>query len=169
MTRSDFLARCSSESASAASARARISSSVFSQVSRKSLPYVSVSSLASCAEVFLQGVHGIRGGCQAARPVKGASAARAVVGRCLLDGVDDLLVAGAAAEVAVDGFADLLPRRAGCLSRNACATRIMPGVQNPHWIAPRSRKARCSGCSARPGRPCPRSSAPFSRPRPSRA
>jgi hypothetical protein len=31
----------------------------------------------------------------------------------------------------------------------------MPGVQNPHWIAPRSTKACCSGCSVPSGAAMP--------------
>ena len=33
-------------------------------------------------------------------------------------------------------------------SSKAFALRSMPGVQNPHWMAPLSTKARCSGCGS---------------------
>ena len=52
------------------------------------------------------------------------------------DGVDDLDVAGAAADVAAERLRDRLAvvacRRA---STYACAAIIMPDVQNPHWAA----------------------------------
>ncbi len=47
-----------------------------------------------------------------------------------LDRVDDLLIAGAAAEVAADRFADLRRRSAAdSRSSSACAAISMPGVQ----------------------------------------
>ena len=50
--------------------------------------------------------------------------------RGVLDGVDDVLVAGAAAEVAGDALADLLLGRAsGCRCSRLTADMIMPGVQ----------------------------------------
>ena len=63
--------------------------------------------------------------------------------RCGLDGVDDGLVAGAAAIIAGKMFADLFSIRHGdCFSRS-CAAISIPGVQKPHCSALRSRNADC--------------------------
>ena len=45
------------------------------------------------------------------------------------DRLDDLRVAGAAADVAGDGLDDLVARRRGLLASSACAVRIIAGVQ----------------------------------------
>ena len=73
--------------------------------------------------------------------------------RASRDGVDDLAVAGAAAEHAAERVLDLASRRARhCASSSAVAATSMPGVQMPHCAAPwRGRTpagARRRGCAA---------------------
>ena len=59
-----------------------------------------------------------------------SSAMAYLLARGVLNGVDDVLVAGAAAEVAGDAFADLaLGRRRVVLAAASTAAMIMPGVQ----------------------------------------
>ena len=59
-----------------------------------------------------------------------------------LHGVQNVLVAGAAAQVAGDKLAQLL--RVYCLPEPTISTAdmMMPGVQKPHWTAASSTKAR---------------------------
>ena len=64
------------------------------------------------------------------------------------DRLDDLRVAGAAAEVPGDRLADRSPRSAPVPeARKARAAISIPGVQIPHCAAPASRKAACSPSS----------------------
>jgi hypothetical protein len=59
-----------------------------------------------------------------------------------LDGLDDVLVAGAAAEVAFEALPDLLLRRVGFSFRRLMEAMIMPGVQyRTAARAPRGRPA----------------------------
>ena len=73
---------------------------------------------------------------------------RMLVGRPQ-DGLDDVLVAGAAAEVARQGPADLVLGRVG-VARRAAPWRviIIPGVQNPHCSPCSSLKPSWIGCSS---------------------
>ncbi len=64
------------------------------------------------------------------------------------DGLDDVLVAGAAAEVARQRPADVLLGGVGLRSSNAIALIIIPGVQNPHWRPCSSRNPSWTGCSS---------------------
>ena len=66
-------------------------------------------------------------------------------------GLDDLLVAGAAAQVAGEPLLDLGARRVRAVARAAPAPTISwPGMQKPHCTAPVSRKACWSGWSRPP-------------------
>ena len=92
-----------------------------------------------------------RGGCQ--------SPLGTVPPRVVLDGVQDLGVAGAAAQVPRQPCAQLLRGRAHrSRSSSQRAVRTMPGVQKPHCAAPCARKASCSGC-----RPPSSATRPFER------
>ena len=63
-------------------------------------------------------------------------------------GLDDPLVAGAAAEVAGQAVADLVVGRGrGCRSRKAVTDTTKPGVQNPHCRPWHSWNACCTGLS----------------------
>ena len=64
-------------------------------------------------------------------------------------GVEDLLVAGAAAQVAGQRLADLrVARRAARARSRSWPATIRPGVQKPHCTAPASTNACCTGCSS---------------------
>ena len=64
-------------------------------------------------------------------------------------GIDDVLVAGAPAEISGQALADLLVGRERIFLRADPSPVIsMPGVQKPHCSAWCSRKASCSGESA---------------------
>jgi hypothetical protein len=70
-------------------------------------------------------------------------------GSALLHGLDDVVVAGAAADVAFQRLAHLL---LACAWQPWCCTRstaliTMPGVQKPHCRPWQARKAACIGCS----------------------
>ena len=67
--------------------------------------------------------------------------------RRVLNGLDDVLVARAPAQVAGDAEADLLLARVGVLLQQPVARMIMPGVQKPHCRPCSMRKPSCSGCS----------------------
>ncbi len=58
-----------------------------------------------------------------------------------LNCLDDLGVAGAAAEVAPQGLDDCRSSGSGLVSSRALADMIIPGVQKPHWMAPDRTKA----------------------------
>ena len=74
---------------------------------------------------------------------------RACVAAASRIGGDDVVVAGAAADVALDGVADLARRSGpGSRSRRSAAAMIMPGVQKPHWRPCFSQNAFWSGCSS---------------------
>ena len=66
------------------------------------------------------------------------------------DGVDDLGVAGAAAQVAGDRIHGSRPHPGRRRHRDRRAPPSIPGVQMPHWAPPVVRNARCS--SSRPWR-----------------
>ena len=61
------------------------------------------------------------------------------------DCLDDLHVTGAPADIARHSHADLFHRGLRVLVQQRRAAIASPGVQNPHWIAPDSTKARCTG------------------------
>ena len=66
-------------------------------------------------------------------------------------GPDDVVVAGAAAEVAFQALPHLLPRSgAGSPPAGWSAAITMPGVQKPHCRPCSSRNACCTGSSCRP-------------------
>ena len=88
----------------------------------------------------------------------------------LADRRHDVLVAGAAADVALDRVADLVVGRVRVAASRSAAAMIIPGVQNPHWRPCFSQKAVWSAWSPlvrghaldrrdargrRPGRPGP--------------
>ena len=74
-------------------------------------------------------------------------------GRRIQDGLDDLAVAGAAAEHAAERILDLAARRPRRLAPGARWAAIsMPGVQMPHCAAPWARNDACSAASV----PCRR-------------
>ena len=65
------------------------------------------------------------------------------------DRADDVLVAGAAAEVALEPVPDLRRRSSSaCLRSARSADMIIPGVQKPHCRPCCSQNASCSGCSS---------------------
>ena len=66
----------------------------------------------------------------------------------LAHGREDLLVPGAAAEVAREGLLDLLVAGVVDRSSRAVADISWPGMQKPHCAALLSRKASCSGSSS---------------------
>ena len=77
-----------------------------------------------------------RRGC-AARPDRSRARRLSCASAGLSHGVEDLLIAGAAAEVAGESLADLLVgRMRDALEQTACAARIIPGVQMPHCAPP---------------------------------
>ena len=61
--------------------------------------------------------------------------------------VDDVLIAGAAAEIAFEAVADFVVGGAGVRSSSCFDVMIMPGVQNPHCRPCSFQKASCTGCS----------------------
>ena len=64
----------------------------------------------------------------------------------------DVLVAGAAAQVAFEPVADLfVASDSGSARSSSCVARIMPGVQKPHCSPCLSQNASCSGCSVPSG------------------
>ena len=65
------------------------------------------------------------------------------------DRLDDVVVAGAAAEIAFQALADLASRSrpSGCVFTRSIALITMPGVQKPHCSAWCSRNISCIGCS----------------------
>ena len=63
-------------------------------------------------------------------------------------GLDRLDVARAAAEAPGQRVADLASVGSGTASSSAFAHSSMAGVQYPHWTAPVSTNACCTGCSA---------------------
>ena len=68
--------------------------------------------------------------------------------RRVLDGLDDVHVAGAAAEVAGDGVADLVLGRRGDSCRGTRSrSSACPGVQKPHCSPCSAMKPSCSGWS----------------------
>ena len=70
-----------------------------------------------------------------------------------LHGAHDVLVAGAAAQVALQAVADLLGRRdCGVCFSSSWVAKIIPGVQKPHCRPCLSQNASCSGCSGRRAR-----------------
>jgi signal transduction histidine kinase len=64
----------------------------------------------------------------------------------LLHGLDDVLVAGAAAQVAFQQLADLAFAGLGWFLHRSTALMTMPGVQKPHCRPWHSLKAACIGC-----------------------
>src|SRR5579884_2672967 len=66
------------------------------------------------------------------------------------DGVDDLRVARAAAQVSGDGPADLLPRGTRVVPEEGVGGEDHPRVQKPHWAAPWVAKATWSGWTRPP-------------------
>src|SRR6516225_9545090 len=62
-----------------------------------------------------------------------------------LDRVDDLGVGGAAAEIAREIVPDLTSSGLGWGLRQLLVMSTKPGVQYPHWNAPASMKASCTG------------------------
>ena len=68
----------------------------------------------------------------------------------LLDRLDDVHVAGAAAEVAADALADLPLVGSGFWSSSQAACMIIPGVQKPHWRPCWSQNACWSGWRVAP-------------------
>ena len=69
-------------------------------------------------------------------------------GRARLHRLDDVVIAGAAADVAVELLADRLSSSApGWRATRSSALITMPGVQKPHCRPWHSRNAACIGCS----------------------
>ena len=96
-----------------------------------------------------------RSGTRARRAGTGAVARSPRAGRRGQHGLDDLGVAGTAAEVSrASASRTSSAVGAGFSLRSAFAASRMPGVQNPHWAAPASANATCSG-SSRPSASSP--------------
>ena len=74
------------------------------------------------------------------------------------DGLDDLLVAAAAAEVAGQALLDLGDRGLRVRRSRSSAAMSWPGMQKPHWTAPSSRNACWSGAQRAVRAPGPRPS-----------
>ena len=68
----------------------------------------------------------------------------------------DVVVAGAAAEVALQALAHLASVGCGFSASRPTAAITMPGVQNPHCRPCSCRNASCTGCSSPPLVPAPR-------------
>ena len=67
-----------------------------------------------------------------------------------MDGVDDLRVAGAAAEVARERLADVVAARRGRARAGRSPPRPGPACRSRTGPRPRSTNARCTGCSSVP-------------------